>query len=63
MAVAASSTIAVLPFGKAIVGLAIGATARPQIARMLNKRPIVERLIMAFRIPVGVCFDTRGQTT
>jgi hypothetical protein len=33
-------------FGEAIAGLATGATTRPIIARILSRRPMVDRLII-----------------
>jgi hypothetical protein len=52
MPIAVLSTIAVCPFGKAIAGLTIGATARPIIARMLSNRPMADRLIIVLKIPI-----------
>jgi len=46
MLIAASSMMAMFPFGKAIVGRTIGTTASKMIANTLRNRPMVDTLII-----------------
>ena len=54
MLIAASSMMAIFPFGNAIVGRTIGTTARPMIANTLRNRPMVDRLIIEKHTRSGV---------